>query len=379
MALAPYAMRVEDSAGRDVPEPPHPYRNDYQRDRDRITHSAAFRRLSHKTQVFTGMLGDYHRNRLTHTLEVASIARTVARALGLNEDLTEALALAHDIGHPPFGHAGEGMLNERLKEQGGFNHNRQALRIVELLEQRYADRPGLNLTAEVLDGQRARGDKPARAAERLDPQPHPDAQRLAPVLEAQVVDAADRIAYDAHDADDAIQIGLLELDELTDSTLWADSVGAVHKQYCALTPAQLRRATVHGLIERLVSDLLETSSSALERGDYGSVEKARGAGLLIAPSTEIVEQQRALERILFERVYRHDTVLEQRRVSVGALEELYQQKLADPSQLRGPYAAIIDQEGAPRAVADYVSSLTDRAVLEATGHSVAPVSAGGSG
>ena len=192
--LAPYAMHSRQSAGRKHPEPDHPYRGPFQRDRDRIVHSAAYRRLSFKTQVFTGDFGDYHRTRLTHTLEVASVARTIGRALALNEDLIEALALLHDIGHPPFGHSGEDVLDECLRDQGGFSHNQQALRIVEELETRYHDFPGLNLSAEVLEGQARRVLK-ERAADR-------------PLLEVQVVEAADSISYDTHDADDAARARL---------------------------------------------------------------------------------------------------------------------------------------------------------------------------
>src|SRR4051794_25887588 len=191
--LAPYAMHSADSAGRRYAEPGHSYRGPYQRDRDRIIHSAAFRRLSHKTQVFTGEMGDYHRTRLTHTLEVSSIARTIARALRLNEDLVEALALAHDLGHPPFGHSGEDVLDECLHNEGGFNHNAQALRICELLESGYPDFPGLNLTFEVLEGQQHRASKSADSKLQT-------GQTPSPLLEVQVVDAADSIAYDAHDA-----------------------------------------------------------------------------------------------------------------------------------------------------------------------------------
>src|SRR3972149_543550 len=196
--LAPYAMHSAESAGRRHPEPPHPYRGPYQRDRDRILHSAAFRRLSQKTQVFMGDMGDYHRTRLTHTLEVASIARTMARALRLNEDLVEALAMAHDIGHPPFGHSGEDVLDECLRDHGGFNHNEQALRIVELLETRYPEFSGLHLSLEVLEGQRYRAQKGSSHG-----------ASAGPLLEVQVVDAADSMAYDSHDADDALEIGLL--------------------------------------------------------------------------------------------------------------------------------------------------------------------------
>src|SRR4051812_46054655 len=202
--FAPHAMHSADSAGRRYPEADHPYRGPYQRDRDRILHSAAFRRLSQKMQVFTGEMGDYHRTRLTHTLEVASIARTIARVLRLNEDLVEALALVHDLGHPPFGHSGEDVLNECLRNDGGFNHNAQGLRVCELLETSYREFPGLNLTQEVLDGQRQRSEKdPSNNANGSLREP-----AFSPLLEVQVVDAADSIAYDAHDADDALELGL---------------------------------------------------------------------------------------------------------------------------------------------------------------------------
>jgi dGTPase len=204
--LKPYAMFSELSAGREHPEPEHPYRGPFQRDRDRIVHSAAYRRLSSKTQVFTGELGDYHRTRLTHTLEVASVARTIGRALALNEDLIEALALVHDLGHPPFGHAGEDTLDECLAGEGGFSHNAQALRIVRELEIRYHEFPGLNLTREVLEGQGTRVSH--------------DTSRLRPLLEVQVVEAADSITYDTHDADDALELGLLSLDDLLKTALW---------------------------------------------------------------------------------------------------------------------------------------------------------------
>ena len=204
---------VPQSAGREHPEPEHPYRGAFQRDRDRIVHSAAYRRLSAKTQVFTGEMGDYHRTRLTHTLEVASVARTIGRALALNEDLIEALALVHDLGHPPLGHAGEELLDECLRGEGGFSHNSQALRIVRELEIRYHEFPGLNLTREVLAGQATRVEH--------------DTSQQRPLLEVQVVDAADSIAYDTHDADDALQLGLLSLDELLAPPLWAEAAARV--------------------------------------------------------------------------------------------------------------------------------------------------------
>ena len=251
--LAPYAMHSADSHGRRYPESLHPYRGPYQRDRDRILHCAAFRRLSQKTQVFTGDMGDYHRTRLTHTLEVSSIARTIARALRLNEDLVEALALAHDLGHPPFGHSGEDVLNECLKDDGGFNHNAQALRICELLETSYRELPGLNLTREVLDGQRQRSEKRKHGTSSLDATRPTD----SPLLEVQVVDAADSIAYDAHDADDALEVGLLVASQLLEVPLWREARERVAQRTPTLDERQLRRAIVHELIDWQVSDAIE--------------------------------------------------------------------------------------------------------------------------
>ena len=246
--LAPHAMHAIDSAGRVHKESPHPFRSAYQRDRDRIVHSAAFRRLAHKTQVFTDYPGDYHRSRLTHTLEVTSIARTLARSLSLNEDLVEALALCHDIGHPPLGHAGEDTLDELLRDDGGFNHNRQALRIMTLLEQRYPGFPGLNLSQEVLDAQAVRAKLPTAPP---------------PLLETQVVDAADSIAYDTHDADDAIELGFVQIDELLELPLVAKAAEHVDSQHGKLAPLLLRRAVLHELIELQVAGLVEETSSRL--------------------------------------------------------------------------------------------------------------------
>src|SRR3954464_1898089 len=233
-------MHSANSAGRSPSEAGHSYRGPYQRDRDRIIHSSAFRRLSLKTQVFTGDMGDYHRTRLTHTLEVSSIARTIARALRLNEDLVEALALAHDLGHPPFGHSGEDVLDECLQKDGGFNHNEQALRLFELLESAYADFPGLNLSAEVLEGQRYRADKGGS-------EPHE-----SPLLEVQAVDAADSIAYDTHDADDSLELGLLTLDQLLELPLWREARDRVENN-SKLKERALRRAIVHEILDWQVS------------------------------------------------------------------------------------------------------------------------------
>lgn len=361
LLLAPYAMRASESAGRADPEPDHPYRSAYQRDRDRITHSSAFRRLSQKTQVFTGELvwsdatshrGDYHRTRLTHTLEVASIARTIARALRLNEDLVEALALAHDVGHPPFGHAGEEVLDELLAEEGGFNHNRQAVRIFQRLEHRYPDRRGLNLTAEVMESQHARGDK---------------ANAPALLLEAQVVDAADSIAYDSHDADDALEIGLVSFSELEGVTLWRESAEHARQRHTSMTSHDLRRATVHELIDRQVSDLVTSLRNEIEAQQIESVDQVRRAGLLVRHSLELGEKKKELEAFLFRQVYRHPIVLEHRAEAGLSLRGLYHGLLADPASLPAPFSEIAVEESPARAVGDYVSSLTDRAVLDRRG------------
>lgn len=359
LLLAPYALRSCDSVGRRHEEPPHPYRSCFQRDRDRVVHSAAYRRLAHKTQVFTGGLvdavsGDDYRSRLTHTQEVASVARTVARALRLNEDLVEAAALLHDIGHPPFGHAGEDLLNERLESHGGFNHNDQAVRIVERLERRYPGVVGLNLSIEVLECQGRRAVKGA-----------PDPSAESPLLEAQVVDAADSIAYDAHDADDALELGMIEFAELSEVTLWAEAVARVRGRYAALTDQELRRATIHELLEWQVSDLLASTRALLIERQINSVEEVRAAPRLVEHSAELHEQKRQLEAFLFKRVYRHPMVLAHRMEATAALGELFDRVLAGPWVEHPVYARIGEAESPHRAAADWVASVTDRHALAA--------------
>ncbi|MEX0866332.1 MAG: deoxyguanosinetriphosphate triphosphohydrolase [Pirellulales bacterium] len=358
--LAPYAMHSSQSAGRKYPEQSHPYRGPFQRDRDRILHSSAYRRLSHKTQVFTGVPDDYHRTRLTHTLEVACIARTLGRAVRLNEDLIEALALAHDIGHPPFGHAGEDTLDECLRDQGGFNHNRQALRVFEVLETRYPEFPGLNLSEEVLDGQRARVDKQVAPG------------RLQPLLEAQVVDAADGIAYNAHDADDALELGLLRLDELIEVSLWRAAAERVRRRHAALSNADLRRAIVHELIHWQVSDLVETSLSVL--GPSGLVDAqappaidspaaARRLPPVFQASREVDEMKAELAAFLFEKVYRHDDVMEVRQRMQGCLREMFDRYCERPELMAEGFRGRIEREGLERTVGDYLAGMTDRFAL----------------
>jgi dGTPase len=346
--LAPYAMHSADSAGRKHAEPPHPYRGPFQRDRDRIVHSAAYRRLSAKMQVFTGEMGDYHRTRLTHTLEVASVARTVARALRLNEDLVEALALAHDLGHPPFGHAGEDALDELLADEGGFSHNRQALVVVEELEQRYPDFPGLNLSLEVLEGQATRVDKTK-----------PPTQR--PLLEVQTVEAADSVAYDTHDADDALHLRLLELGELLQLPLWAEAERRVRRRYGTLTEDGLQRAVLHELIDWQVGELVENAAQRLAAEGVESVaDVRRSVATLVEVGSELAELKRELERFLFQRVYCHPQVLKLRQRAQSMLREMFEGYLARPEMMPPRFVLRSEQVGLRRAVADYLAGMTDR-------------------
>jgi dGTPase len=347
--LAPYAMHSASTAGRRYPEALHPYRGPFQRDRDRIVHSSAFRRLSHKTQVFTGELGDYHRSRLTHTLECSSISRTVARELRLNEDLVEALALAHDIGHPPFGHSGEYVLDECLRSHGGFNHNAQALRLVEQLETRYAGFPGLNLSLEVLAGQRTRIDKQAAGP--------------SPLLESQVVDAADSIAYDTHDADDALVLGLLTLSELAAVPLWAEATRRVGQRFSALDQTELRRAVVHELVDWQVSDLLLTTRDRISSHPLESIEQVRSSSMLALPSSAMAELKREFETVLKNRVYRHPQVLQLREKVQQQLRRSFDYYVAHPDELPEESRRRISTDGIPRAVADYLACMTDRAAF----------------
>jgi dGTPase len=349
--LAPYAMHSADSAGRRHAEAGHSYRSPYQRDRDRIIHSSAFRRLSQKTQVFTGDMGDYHRTRLTHTLEVSSLARTIARALRLNEDLVETLALAHDVGHPPFGHSGEDVLDECLQNDGGFNHNEQALRIFELLESAYADFPGLNLSCEVLEGQRHRADK------------GPSESRESPLLEVQAVDAADSIAYDTHDADDSLELGLLTLEQLLELPLWQEARDRV-ENHTKLKERQLRRAIVHEILDWQVSDVIARSQRELAEQRIASVADVRKAAVMIQPSDELGEKKSELEKFLFDKVYRHPGVLVKRRDAQQALREGFAALVASPQKLPAKFRRLSDREGVRRAAADYLAGMTDRFAFE---------------
>ncbi len=344
--LAPYAMHSAQSAGREHPEAAHPYRGPFQRDRDRIVHSAAYRRLSAKTQVFTGDLGDYHRTRLTHTMEVASVARTIGRALALNEDLIEALALVHDLGHPPLGHAGEELLDVCLRAEGGFSHNAQALRIVRELEIRYHEYPGLNLSREVLEGQAT------RIAH--------DVARARPLVEVQVVEAADSITYDTHDADDALELGLLALDELLQTRLWAEAATRVRRRAAALDPGELRRAVLHELIDWQVGDLLARASARIAATGVDSPTAVRQAEPIIVASEDLAGAKKELEAFLRERVYRHPNVLVHRREALARLRAMFDAYVARPELMTENFRRRADRFGPRRTAGDYLAGMTDR-------------------
>jgi dGTPase len=348
--LAPYALHSADCRGRQHEEPEHPYRGPFQRDRDRIVHSSAFRRLSGKMQVFTGDMGDYHRTRLTHTHEVASIARTLGRALRLNEDLIEALALFHDIGHPPFGHAGEDALDECLAGHGGFSHNEFALTLAEELESRYAAFPGLNLTFEVLEGQATRADKDASYA----------ATGQAPLLEVQVVEAADSATYDAHDTDDAVKLQLVALDELAQCALVREALAKVRSSYTDLRDDLLRKAVVHQLIDRQVTDILETSAAILATAGSMNAQEVRRSAIRIAASRELTDQKRELESFLYNRVYRHLNLVAVRSEAQSRLKQMFELYTREPDRLPLHFQTRAKTTGVARAAGDYLAGMTDR-------------------
>jgi dGTPase len=352
--LASYAMKTRNSRGRKYPEPVESARTLYQRDRDRIVHSTAFRRLMYKTQVLVNQVGDHHRTRLTHTLEVAQISRTIARQLGLNEDLTEAIALMHDLGHPPFGHAGETTLAECMKDHGGYEHNLHGLRIVEELEYRYPDFPGLNLSWETLEAQ-AMHSKAKDA-----PEVAPYLKVGQPLLEAQVVDAADSLAYDSHDVDDALSVGLITLEELNQVTFWRRAVERVQQKHRNLSPLNFQPTVVRALISWQVTDLLENTRNNLRRQKIAVLEDVRQAPLLVVPGSEVLELKRELEEFLRRCVYRDYRVLRMVRKGQRMLQAMFDEFVGDPALLQDRYQQRARQTSLHRTVCDYLAGMTDR-------------------
>jgi dGTPase len=353
--LAPYAMHSRDSRGRKHPEAAHAYRTLYPRDRDRIVHSTAFRRLMYKTQVLVTQTHDHHRTRLTHTLEVAQISRTIARQLGLNEDLTEAIALMHDLGHPPFGHAGEDALNECMQGHGGFEHNWHGLRIVETLEYRYTDFPGLNLSWEVLEAQ-------AMHSSRRDaPEIKPFLDAGQALLEAQVVDAADSLAYNAHDVDDALSIGLITLQDLDELHFWQRTVQRARQKHPTIGPLQFQPTIIRALIDWQVSDLLDNTQRNLREHGIRTVADVRSCPTTLAtPSSEVARLKAGLEAFLQERVYRHFRVMRMAAKGRRLLGILFKEFSQHPEQLPERYRGRAQQSSVPRAVCDYLAGMTDR-------------------
>ena len=358
--LAPQAMRSSDTRGRMHAEEEHRFRSAFQRDRDRIIHSTAFRRLEYKKQVFVNHDGDYYRTRLTHTMEAAQITRTIAKALRLNEDLGEAVALSHDLGHTPFGHAGERVLDELMAAHGGFEHNAQSLRIVDQLEERYPSFHGLNLTWEVREGIVKHSlpyDKPLAAA--FDP-------GSAPTLEAQIVDYADEIAYNSHDIDDGLQSGLLDLDHVLQVRLWRDAYEAARRQSAAAPASICRYQGIRRLIDVLVTDLIQTVERNLKAERIASVGDVRAAGRpLVGLSPDLDEQRLELKAFLMENLYRHHRVMRMAVKAQNVISRLFEAYMSEPAQLPPHVLARRNRgETTARVIADYIAGMTDRFALE---------------
>jgi dGTPase len=363
MPLESYAMDVLRSRGRRYQEPQHPYRNDFARDRDRVVHSRAFRRLEAKTQVFTVRFSDHFRNRLTHTLEVAQIARTVAGALRVNTDLAEALALVHDIGHPPFGHAGERQLDRRMREHGDrFDHNLHALRIVEQFEQRYLDFPGLNLTFEVREG----------IVKHSRDYPEAEFPSLAeylltqrPPLEAQIIDLVDEIAYNTADLDDAFEAHILDFDQLrAEVPVFGSAYDDVERGHRQGSRKLKFNEALKRILDHLATDLIENTRRQVEASGVRTVEDVRSQeNRLAAFSPAVAEQDAVLKRFLSTRVYSHPAIAEERGRSVGALDALFSFFLAHPERMPEHYAGLAESEPRHRIVCDYIAGMTDHFLL----------------
>ena len=360
--LAPYAAEPAQTRGRRYPESAPRGRSEYQRDRDRIIHSTAFRRLEYKTQVFVNHEGDLFRTRLTHSLEVAQLGRSIARNLALEEDLTEAIALAHDLGHTPFGHAGQDALNACMKPYGGFEHNLQSLRVVDLLEQRYAAFDGLNLTFETREGILKHCS--VRDARELGEVGERFLKKRRPSLEAQIANVADEIAYNNHDVDDGLRSGFIELDELTTVSIFRRHHAAVLKAFPGLTGRRLVHETVRRMIDTLVTDLIEASSANIRREKPQSLEDVRNAPALIGFSEPVRAEQLELKRFLNDKLYRHYRVARMSSKARRIVTELFAAFLVEPTLLPPEFQSRAGEDK-PRAIADYVAGMTDRyAMLE---------------
>jgi dGTPase len=356
--LAPFAQKSGDSRGRKYPEQSHAYRTEFQRDRARIIHSRAFRRLEYKTQVFLNGTGDHLRTRLTHSIEVASISRTIARALALNEDLAEAIALAHDLGHTPFGHSGEEILAEGMRDHGGFEHNRQSVRVVELLENAYPHFPGLNLTFEVREGLQKHQDFYEATS--------PGGEKYnCPSLEAQIANLADEITYYSHDLDDAVDFEILNADQLKQNVVWQRSERSVLSRYPEAREPELHKLIIRDIIDVQVQDVVRTSAESISKANPKSPDDVRKqAAPLIRYSQELHRANAALRKFLYTNVYYHPRVAKVNQRACEMLRKVFESYVAGPGQLGEVATKRIEQEGLHRTVCDYVAGMTDRYLLE---------------
>ncbi len=371
--IAPYAADPAHSIGRRYPEPAPTYRTEFQRDRDRVIHAKAFRRLEYKTQVFVNHEGDLYRTRLTHSLEVAQIARTVARSMGLNEDLTEAIALSHDLGHTPFGHAGQDELNACMKASGGFEHNLQSLRVVDVLEDSYADFPGINLTFETREGilkhcalkhATALGDVGTRFL-----------NKTQPTLEAQLTNLADEIAYNNHDIEDGLRSGLITLEQLQDVPVFAVEYQAVRQQYPDLQGRRLIRETLRRLIGCMVVDLIESSRAAISASGVQTLAEVRAQPVALMRYSDTMRQQKnVLKTFLRENLYFHPTVYRMTWRAQKVVRALFEAYMQDTRLLTPKYQAFAKryeaengEAGRARAIADFIAGMTDRYAMREYG------------
>ena len=356
--LAPFAQKSGDSRGRKFPESRHAYRTEFQRDRARIIHSRAFRRLEYKTQVFLNGTGDHLRTRLTHSIEVASISRTIARALSLNEDLAEAIALAHDLGHSPFGHSGEEMLAECMRDHGGFDHNKQSLRVVELLEAAYPNFPGLNLTFEVCEGLQKH-----RAF--YEPAADGEEKYHCPSLEAQIANLADEITYYSHDLDDAVDFEILGSAQLEESAVWRESLASVGARSPDVREPQLHQLIIRDIIDVQVCDVIKTSAEAIASAGVREADDVRRQpNSLVSYSEKLLEANHELRRFLYKNVYYHPRVAEVNRRACEMLRSVFEAYVIAPDLLGDAAVKRIESEGLHRTICDYIAGMTDRYLLE---------------
>ncbi|MEK6590622.1 MAG: deoxyguanosinetriphosphate triphosphohydrolase [Nitrospinota bacterium] len=356
--LAPYAMKSKGTRGRRHSEQEHPYRTAFQRDRDRIIHSSAFRRLEYKTQVFVYHEGDYYRTRLTHTIEVAQVSRSASRVLGLNEDLSEAIALAHDLGHPPFGHSGEKVLNELMKDHGGFEHNKQSLRIVDHIENRYPDFRGLNLTYEVREGM-------AKHVTEYDKPTYEEFQGTSPTLEAQIVDFSDAIAYNSHDLDDGITSEMIDMESLKEVRIWEENYKRIKQGLNNFNSNIFKYQTIRGIINQQVTDLVEQTRKNIDEYGIRSVDDVRNFGEKIASfSSEMRLMDRELKDFLKKNMYNHYRVIRMEDKAGRFIRELFtayfkREGLLPPNVQKD--LKIVEKE---RLICDYIAGMTDRYALQ---------------